>query len=156
MSFQTEKPFFPYREPASQRAAGKGASRLLRVYFIADARFDGAIGKDAYWPGKPVWSDQIETAQLAKLLSLAKLPPMAGGGGRWLTEFEDQSSPRPGTDEVFFARVRDQSPLARPAGPISSTSNTFTFIAAGIFALVIVVALVLYKRRRRGNRRLFD
>ena len=35
-------------------------------------------------------------------------------GPVWLTEFEDHSTPRPGTDEVYFKPDADQSPVARP------------------------------------------
>jgi hypothetical protein len=51
MTFKTDRPFFPYREPASQRdptkAKWKGKdsppSRLLRVYFLGEKRMQGEI-----------------------------------------------------------------------------------------------------------------
>jgi hypothetical protein len=157
MSFQTEKPYFPYREPAAQGAAGKSGDRLLRVYFLADARFAGAIGDNAPWAGQAVWSNNIGKEQVGRLLKLAKLPVLAGGGGQWLTVFEDRSSPRPGTDEVFFARAADQSTLARTEdSPIAVITRNrtarFVAIAAVVAALIIVVALVVYRRRRGGRR----
>src|SRR5262249_31099362 len=39
----------------------------------------------------------------------------------WLTEFEDRSSPRPGTDEVYFEPAADASPVARPPIIVSNT-----------------------------------
>ncbi|HUQ75738.1 MAG TPA: DUF2330 domain-containing protein [Burkholderiales bacterium] len=160
MSFQTEKPFFPYREPASQGTAGKQDARLLRVYFLADARFTGTVGANGAWDGRAVWSNNVEKEDVAYLLKLARLPSLAGGGGRWLTEFEDRSSPRPGTDEVFFQRAADQTTLGRPAPvPVMmaiARSNTYQLSAAAVgIAALIIVALLVYKRRRRGNRRLF-
>jgi hypothetical protein len=156
MSFQAEKPFFPYREPAAQGAAGKSGDRLLRVYFLADARFAGAIGDKAPWAGQAVWSNNIGKEQVGRLLKLAKLPVLAGGGGQWLTVFEDRSSPRPGTDEVFFARAADQSTIARPVdSPIAAITSNRTVRVVAIAALVaalIIVAFVVYRRRRGGRR----
>ena len=112
MSFQTERPFFPYREPASK--AGKGNSeRLLRVFFLADARFEGAVGGSA-WPGAAVWSNSIAEEDRLKVLKAAGLPIMAGGGGRWLTEFEDRASSRHGADELYFSRVAGASVVLTP------------------------------------------
>jgi hypothetical protein len=154
MSFQTERPFFPYREPAA-RAGATAPARLLRVYFVSEGRVDGAIGREAYWPGKPVWSREIEPGQLARLLKVAGLPVMAGGGGRWLTKFEDRSSPRAGADEVFFARTADQSPLAQQ--PLAAPSNGRTYALAAAVGLLVVIAILAtaYVRRRRRTRRLF-
>jgi hypothetical protein len=44
---------------------------------------------------------------------LALLAPKPAGGW-WLTEFEDRSSPRPGTDEVYFAPANDTAVVERP------------------------------------------
>ncbi len=139
MSFQTERPFFPYREPASQRSTEGKRARLLRVYFLANARFDGMIGGKDAWPGRTVFSQRIDDEQRLELLKLAHLPIMAGGGGRWLTKFEDHASPRPGTDEVYFARAADQSAIsAKAAEPPSRFSAGLTtgailfLLAAGV------------------------
>jgi hypothetical protein len=47
MSFQTDRPFFPYREPAGQAALdknGKKTGRLLRVFFLSNERVMGKFG----------------------------------------------------------------------------------------------------------------
>ena len=44
MSFDTDRPFFPYSEPADQRVAGPsfpGRGRLLRVFFVGSQRMQG-------------------------------------------------------------------------------------------------------------------
>ena len=48
MSFKTERPLFPYREPdyGALPPAMLEHRRLLRIYFIGDARYDGALEKD--------------------------------------------------------------------------------------------------------------
>jgi Uncharacterized protein conserved in bacteria (DUF2330) len=143
MSFPTDKPFFPYREPATQRRAGpEGAERLLRVYFLGDARFEGTIGEKTAWPGKAVWSDRIESAQHEELLRLANLPAATASGSLWLTEFEDRSSPRPGTDEVFFTRTEKQTTLARPPVTIHDGPSTLYLIVALAIVLLMVLAVV--------------
>lgn len=154
MSFQTEKPVFPYREPATPGAQG---DRLLRVYFVADARFGGTIGEKTEWFGRPVWSKQIETGQLAQLLKLAKLPVFAGGGGRWLTEFEDRSSPRTGADDLYFVRAQDQGTLERaPRVAYGGTSGILTLVAASLAVLVAALAVYVWRRRAKNKaRRMF-
>lgn len=118
MSFQTDRPFFPYREPEDQRAADPGAPhlpRLLRVYFLADARSDGRLGDgSAGWPGRAVWANRLDRGPLDAVVKAGKLPGDLAGRDWWLTEFEDHSSPRPGTDELYFVRSPDQSPVERP------------------------------------------
>jgi hypothetical protein len=122
MSFETERPFYPYREPEDMRTpdpkATASPARKLRVYLLADARFEGTLGEADAWPGKAVWSNGCprETAtQVVKGLGMTPKTIDSLGDRSWhLTEFEDNSSPRPGTDEVFFRRAADQSSLERP------------------------------------------
>ncbi len=109
MSFTTDRPFFPYREPADQREAkeAQAGDRLLRVFFLSSSRMDGALGDNASgaWPGQTVWADRISEADRERFSSLvpsdSRLAP-----NTWLSVFEDKSSPRPGTDEVYFAPVK--------------------------------------------------
>ena len=49
MSFKTEKPFYPYREPEAQKdkkPANGDSTRLLRVFVIARERFGGTLGTE--------------------------------------------------------------------------------------------------------------
>ena len=154
MSFQTEKPFFPYREPATQRPQGE---RLLRVYFLADSRFQGGIGETRDWFGRAVWSNQIDSGALAKLLKAAKLPALAGGGGRWLTEFEDRSAPRSTAGELYFTRAQDQAILERTPGVVHGDGGALLKVIAGslLALLLLTIAVFTYNKRRRRDRRLF-
>jgi hypothetical protein len=116
MSFDTPKPFFPYSEPADQRAAGSyRGGRLLRVFFVGTQRMQAALedGKTQY-PGKAEWAnalaDDRRTALQEKLAKTGvKLP-----GKPYLTVFDDPSSPRPGTSDLYFSPSADQSPVSRP------------------------------------------
>jgi hypothetical protein len=64
----------------------------------------------------------------------------------WLTEFEDRSTPRPGTDEVYFAPAPDQSPVARP--PVIAYTDDWTpwyvglALAVGLPALTAAAVVV--------------
>ncbi|HZT80525.1 MAG TPA: DUF2330 domain-containing protein [Gemmataceae bacterium] len=115
MSFAADRPFFPYREPKEEARPAKGprAARLLRVYFVGDGRAEGRLGGKE-WPGKVAWANQVPDAKRKELLKLLKLPDKAVPQSAWLTEFEDRSAPRPGTEDVYFAPAKDQSAVARP------------------------------------------
>src|SRR5262249_28912275 len=78
MSFKTERPLFPYREPGYKGTADKvGAKRrLLRIYFLAEARYQGETTKEAPWTGAAVWAGKIAAADRKKVLELLKLPEM--------------------------------------------------------------------------------
>jgi hypothetical protein len=146
MSFQTERPFFPYREPLS-KAKGKG-ERLLRVYFLADARFEGAVAGGSPWPGAPVWSNAITEEDRLKLLKVAGLPIMAGGGGRWLTEFEDRASPRSGADELYFSRVAGTSTALTPEP--GTQRQPWKWAIVGLMVALAAYGLWRLLRRRNG------
>jgi hypothetical protein len=152
MSFQAERPFFPYREPASA-VGGKAADRGLVVYVLGDIRFDGALGAGKAWAGHAVWSKPIEKRALAELLRLAGLPILAGGGGLRLTRFEDFSSPRPGADDVFFSPAASQERLGPPADtPRQGGRNGWALGWALTGGAVPLAAFALWRlRRRRRN-----
>jgi len=145
MSFSAERPFFPYREPADQREnlpAGAPADRLLRVFFIGAARVGGAIGDaKAAWPGKAIWSDRLDAAPGAGALPLP-LPP-----GAWLTVFEDRATPRPGTDDLFFAPSTDRSAVKPP--PIVISSHRRIPLPLDLIGGGALVAGLWLRRRRR-------
>ncbi len=115
LTFQTEQPFYPYREPEDARLPGMRGSRMLRVFYVGEHRVDGALGDTAGgWPGKPVWANPLEPGRRDGLLRDLKVTDSKLPASRWLTVFEDSSFPRPGTDEVYFARAENQGTLKRP------------------------------------------
>ena len=76
-------------------------------------RLGGKLGDGSKpWPGNTVWADEIESKQWSNLFRHANLWALPATEGWWLTEFEDRSSPRPGTDEVYFepSRTRSNTP----------------------------------------------
>ncbi|MBM4005277.1 MAG: DUF2330 domain-containing protein [Planctomycetes bacterium] len=116
LSFKTDRPLFPYREPDPKTAAETLAARhrLLRIYFLADARFRGHLGDDGSWSGDAVWSDRISNDRRAELLAKLGLPLSTGPSEFWLTEFEDHWKYESAPSDVHFARDPVQDPRKRP------------------------------------------
>jgi hypothetical protein len=112
LSFKTDRPFYPYKETTTARAKGNYSDdRTLKVYFVGEQRPHGTIGAKGVWPGETQWAsglprDARTTLVRSTGLKEGQIPPTAR-----LTVFEDTSSPRPGTDEVFFRPSQDQSNL---------------------------------------------
>ena len=115
MSFKTDRPLFPYREPDSKNAAASlGAKqRLLRIFFIADARFDGELTKTQPWTGQVAWAGKVKAADRAKLLEHLKLPATTGPANWWLTEFEDAWPYRVAPADLYFSRAAKQDDVRR-------------------------------------------
>lgn len=147
ISFQTETPLFPYREPESATAAAGLAAtdRLLRVFFIAEARYRGEIDPARPWSGKVMWSGDI-TAHRAALLADLGLPSDAGPGPRWwLTEFEDHWPYAKAAGDLSFRRDPNQREVHRLAG---SPPKDAAMVAMLATACLLVPFQVL---RRRGR-----
>lgn len=160
MSFKTDRPYYPYREPSDARMSNPPGGRLLRVFLLASTISMGSIGlnqpKD--WPARTVWAGLTPKDSVSSIATKTKLTSSVSSNAAWyLTEFEDHSSPRPGTDEVYFGPAKDQSPIERP--PIihyeyidTTRQDTLMFLGIvfiGVLALVIGIAMVV----RRFNQK---
>lgn len=149
MSFRTERPFYPYREPSDQRAAGaESYARTLRVYVVSGERVDGALANGAVFPG------QIELARptpglesMLAPLTIGALPP-----NPWLTVFVDRSSPRPGTDDVYFSRAAAQSVVVPPPVTVREARKIPIFLDLLVLVGVLVGVVVRARVRRRRAR----
>jgi hypothetical protein len=153
MSFKIDRPFFPYREPADQRdAEAQKTPRLLRVYVAAKQRMVGKLGDGkTAWPGQTVWANVVRYEERVSLLAKAKLPAETGPGAWWITEFEDRSTPRPGTDEVYFDPSPDKSPVARPPHVVTTYKMPWWVgpVAIGV-PLLVIFGVVQYIRKSRA------
>jgi hypothetical protein len=158
MSFRTEKPFFPYREPESQRT-GKASKtpRSLRVFFIGDQRVAGALGamEKTAWPGEAKWSDTLanhltdeERTRLAKYLALSPYELQASAR---MTSFDDYSSPRPGYGDLFFSPSNQQDTIVPPPIIIWKTHEIWVPMDL-LFMLwmLAIIAYVVWRARKRN------
>lgn len=69
MSFRTERPFFPYREPEEAKAptSRRDPERLLRVFFIGEKRMRGLLGTTA-WSARVPYSNPLDESQRTELV----------------------------------------------------------------------------------------
>jgi hypothetical protein len=176
MSFATPAPFYPYREPEDMRTPDskqtQPQSRQLRVYLLADARYRGTLGTSAAWAGQTIWSNLLPADVASQIVGNLGLVPTLSDNLKaktWhLTEFEDNSSPRLGTEEVFFNRAEDQGTVERPVKYYDSyeyvyedeqpadQNNTLPsslMIIGGVLAAILLVgaSLLVMLRRRRST-----
>jgi len=102
MTFQTDRPYYPYREPPSQRSPSSG--RTLEVHFLSNGPFFAQMGnKD--WVGKEEVSDRLTDPEVSALSR--DLPGIHMSDPVWLTSFLDWSDPRIGTADVVFTARKD-------------------------------------------------
>lgn len=108
---------------------------------------DGTLGEGASsaWPRQTVWADRISEADRGMFRRFVsgdiQLPP-----AMWLTVFEDKSSPRPGTDEVYFAPSKQQSAVHPP--PVIKTVGR-AIPAPLDLILILIGGLILWARWKR-------
>lgn len=146
ISFRTARPLFPYREPDSgaSRSALAAQDRLLRVYFIADARYRGEIEGGRKWSGKTVWSGDI-TPHRDELLRALGLPEGTGPAKWWLTEFEDRWPYAKAAGDVYFSRAADQKEKSRTAAASEKAGD-----AVMLAMLAVGCVMPIWRRRKRA------
>jgi Uncharacterized protein conserved in bacteria (DUF2330) len=150
MSFETDKPFFPYREPDDMHEA-KG-KRLLRVFFIGEGKAYGLHGA-SNWVGKIVWANRPTDEQWQGVLPKLNQPELDLSNW-WLTEFEDPSSPRPGNNDVtFITKGSDQNPVERPPIIIYTSSNSNGALPTYLGLAAIVACLCVVRMARMVSSR---
>ena len=139
MTFSTDRPFYPYREPVSPQPTA--SSRLLRVFVLASQRYAATLA-DKPWVATPFYAAPITVP--SELVRFTGEHPIVA------TVFSDTSSPRRGIDEVYFAPSADQSALYQPeVVSYQRREVPLELVVIGVIA-VCVVAWVL-RRRRRGR-----
>jgi len=176
MSFETDKPFYPYREPEDMRKKA-GGSRSLRVFYLGESRVSGKLGADGNWPSRTAWSNVLSDSYQTTVvngLGMSKEQVDKLKSQKWhLTEFEDTSAPRPGTAEVYFSKSEDQSAVERPviyfdryeyvyeddkSNTVSTPAgevdrSTLWLMLGGIVALVaaVVVVILMLMRKKKPS-----
>ena len=112
----------------------------------------GTIGESVPWPAQTVWANSITDSERSGLLERLKLPAETALGKWWITEFEDSSTPRLGTDEVYFQPSMDRGPVARAPIVVITYKNPWW---AGPLAIILVLAVcgagLILVRRYTGS-----
>lgn len=142
MTFQTDRPFYPYREPEDQQRPRAGATRGLRVHVVSTEPMQGTLGEGGRWPGALTY--RSSAGGLSALLG-ARLGSELSGE-LWLSTFDDRSSPRPGTDEVYFSATRDRAPVTPP--PIVRVRHDTIPIPLDWIAVPTLLGVVIWRRAR--------
>ena len=123
LSFATDKPLFPYREPDYEKVAGENATqqqqlaaarRLLRIYFLSNARYQGDLTAEQAWTGHVLWSGKLSAPLRTQLLEQLKLPETTGPAEFHLTEFEDAWPYKVAPADIYFAEAKAQDDVRRP------------------------------------------
>jgi hypothetical protein len=153
MSFKTIRPLFPYREPDPSKMAGSvdAKHRLLRIYFIAEARYQGELTREAPWTGKVVWSGKLSDEARTKIQGQLRLPPTTGPARWWLTEFEDDWPYRAAPTDVYFSRSADQSTQQRPPIEYGALPSRPDIAVCALAAAVIGPPLLRRFWRTKGK-----
>lgn len=149
MSFQTDRPLFPYREPASAPAAQalEVYPRILKIYFIAQARYQGGFTPQQQWQGRTIWANRLSPANLAAITNHLGLPNTTIPNNAWLTVFNDNwLYARASADLYFSLEATQQIVLPEPRIRYVSRFNTATFALVGVLALIPFIA----KSRRKS------
>jgi len=149
MSFRTEKPFFPYREPEAPKdsAVNTGRPRLLRVFFVGDQRVQGMVGASP-WAARSPWSNSLDENRRSQLMKSLAMEDSKSSTPMRLTVFEDWSSPRAGGDEVYFTPSADQSNIVPPDRVLRST----IWIPIDIVVIGIIFAIMVTILIRKGRK----
>jgi hypothetical protein len=144
MTFPTERPFYPYREPELDMTVEANVkmapeNRLLRVFFFGDERHAATLANEP-------WSAKVLQANKRANLSgdLAKL----AGAHTYMTVFVDESSPRRGIEELYFAPSADRSDVTQPT-QIVKVASPRTIPIDFIVLVSVVIAVVVYRKKRR-------
>lgn len=155
LSFKTDRPVFPYREPDSRSyaAALSAKQRLLRIYFLAEVRYQGELTQDSPWTGKVAWADKVSSGDRQKLLEILKLPENTGPAEWWLTEFEDEWPYRVAPADVYFFRDANQFPMKRPPNIEYVILPMPCYIVLYVLFAATFIGLLLLWRWFRANRK---
>ncbi|MBS1719497.1 MAG: DUF2330 domain-containing protein [Armatimonadetes bacterium] len=96
IKFETDKPFYPYREPKVLAGGRRAFERDLKVYFVAPQPVRALQG-NTRWAAK---STQVESLRHDAISTLTS--EGVNVDGKWfLTAFEDKTAVRPDVDLTF-------------------------------------------------------
>jgi hypothetical protein len=156
-SFQTDRPFFPYREPESKpkskdkrdaNGPRRSDGRLLNIVLVSNARMAGQLGNSA-WNATIPWADQLTGEQRTQLARETGVPEDEIPAQAWLTSFEDRALVRPSKDDVYFEPSSDQTPV-RPPDIVRYRERWIPIdcIVLGICLVALIAGVIIWRLRR--------
>lgn len=151
ISFTTDRPLFPYREPDMAADAAKlGAKdRLLRIYFLSNVRYQGGLSEQQ-WTGKVVWSNALEAYQCLNLHTQLALPEKQVALW-WLTEFEDHWPYRPAPSDLYFSPSKETDAVIKRPDEVAEASYSGGMDVMPLVILGALVVPVWWTRQRRED-----
>ena len=143
LAFGATEPFYPYREPKS---ALDSPGRSLRVYLVADRRYDGRLegSPGSQWAAVE-WAGPLPAAAAPVLAATSSTVP----GDRWLTAFVDRTTLRPRSD-VVFAPAATNVPVTPPPIPVFEPLVVPVEPLVLVAIVVLTVVFVVRRKRRAG------
>ena len=123
----------------------------MRIYFLADARYQGELTKEVPWTGKVAWANKLDGKDRKQVLDLLKLPENTGPAQWWLTEFEDGWPYQVAPADVYFSRADNQSTVKRD--PIIEYTSTFLPTDVTVYAIATAMFLPPLLHRVRPGRK---
>jgi hypothetical protein len=152
LSFKTDRPLFPYREPDPAPAASAIGRyhRLLKIYFIAEARYQGELTPQHPWTGHTTWAKGLSPGELKDITTKLKLPENTGPQNAWLTVFEDSWPYRSAPADLYFSPEATQMFVA-PQPRIRYVSNPINVTTLAVLATLALLPLVRMIRNRNPD-----
>ncbi len=130
LTFEADRPYYPYREPAWRADdRGVGAGRLLRIAVVTSQPVAWKLGASLPTTG-PAWlSFEPRNKELTDAFGreLARGIGLDGDSRRWLTAFEDAHEIRPGDDDLTFAEHGTLPPEGAPGTIADQTGAGIAF-----------------------------
>lgn len=145
ITFKTDRPLFPYREPDSRSDASQLGmkNRLLRIYFVGDVSYEGRFSTGQPWPAEVRYRSPLKEGERSQLIQMLGLDSSVGPSKVWLTEFEHHWPYGIAPGDVYFSPWSKSKPVRRSPAGLSVDP-----------ALMILVVLCLLPGLRRVSGRI--
>ena len=151
ITFKTEQPLFPYREPESgkdEQTALRAYGRMLRMFFVAETQYESWLGDQRF--EQTAWSGALTKAQRAELHGLLKLKDDDAPVKAWLTEIEHHWPYELAAEDVAFRPAKSPTEIRRePHVEYYYADDRFgsPLLLVGAVGAAIAAAAVFWRRR---------
>lgn len=136
LSFQTPRPFYPYREPND---AERASPSTFRLYAVGTTSFEAKLGQSGAWGAAVRYSGPLRDVSL----------PFTKLTSPWATFFEETTTTRAKSGDLFLqATATPQLVQATPRSVQEAIVVPLELLAA---ALIGGVAFVVMKRRGKDD-----